>query len=202
MIDECICGSCRDCRRTFREEVKPPAVAPSTLSRRVLKILGEPSGYFPELGKSKAEVRKHRRVQAVQNRRRAVKSHDTVIIPPTPTPCVKCGEMRALRQHPGHKKRGSGLKVDGYEDLCTVCHERPALLATIEELEPLPRTGPNKSRLQKARCRVGRITKDGRPFHPSCNHGTATAYSTYGCMCQECRDWKAEYDQKKNEVAA
>jgi hypothetical protein len=179
-----LCGQCGPCRRALRADdiiLRPKTLAPIELSPTVQQLLAE----------DRKRARNTRRpAPKVANRRKETGPY----IRPTraktvapPSPCTECGEMRGYRVQGG---RGLGRALDGIGDLCTVCHEKPALQTIITTLEANPkRTKAEHSALSRSRIRLRRITKDGRPYHPEAPHGTGNAYTSYKCRCNQCCAW-------------
>lgn len=185
------CGQCGPCRREMREADRlmiPKALPPIELSPTAQQLLAEP--------RRERERRTRRPIPKVQNRRattatpyvRPSRAKNTA----TPSPCTECGEMRGYKICGG---RGHGRTLDAVGNLCTVCADKPKLTAQIAALEANPtRTKAEHNTLSRARIRLRRITRNGRPYHPEAPHGTSNAYASYQCRCDECRAYKTEQD--------
>lgn len=186
-----LCGQCGLCRREMREADRlmiPKVQAPIELSPTVQQLLAEDR---------KRERRTRRPTPKVTNRRattgapyvRPSRAKNTA----TPSPCTECGEMRGYKICGG---RGHGYTLDAVGNLCTVCADKPKLTAQIAALEANPtRTKAEHNTLSRARIRLRRITRNGRPYHPEAPHGTSNAYASYQCRCDECRAYKTEQDR-------
>ena len=185
-----LCGQCGPCRREMREADRlmiPKVQAPIELSPTVQQLLAE----------DRKRSRPTRRpINKVANRRattatpyvRPSRAKNTA----TPSPCTECGEMRGYKICGG---RGHGYTLDAVGNLCTVCADKPKLTAQIAALEANPtRTKAEHNTLSRARIRLRRITRNGRPYHPEAPHGTSNAYASYQCRCDECRAYKTEQD--------
>lgn len=185
-----LCGQCGPCRREMREAdrlMRPKTLPPIELSPTAREILAEDRKRQPRTRRSTPKVYNGRPTPTPYVRPSRTKNTAT------PSPCTECGEMRGYKICGG---RGHGCTLDAVGDLCTVCADKPKLNAQIAALEANPtRTKAERNTLSRARIRLRRITRNGRPYHPEAPHGTSNAYASYQCRCAECRAYKTGQDR-------